>query len=145
MKSDIHPARQAQLAALGAIAFLSLPAGAQTQAADMPPRLEKVEELDSSPTAPSANQEASSPKPGRRQIIEKRERGELTSIEVRSGEHSYFLDPGDEPGTVVPGDAQSGNTRTPQWKIFEFDWKRPAETNNAGQQPEPAAPPAPVK
>ncbi|MDQ9168943.1 hypothetical protein Q8A64_00820 [Oxalobacteraceae bacterium R-40] len=145
MKSDIPPARQALLAALGAFAFISLPADAQTQAADMPPRLEKVEELDSSATDPAANQEASSSKPSRREIIEKRERGEVTSIEVRSGEHSYFLDPGDEPGTVVPGDAQSGNTRTPQWKIFEFDWKRPAETNDAGLQSEPAAPPAPVK
>jgi hypothetical protein len=144
MKSDIHPAKQALLAALGAIAFLSLPAGAQTQATDVPPRLENVEELDSSATAPAANQEVPA-KPSRRQIIEKRERGEVTSIEVRSGEHSYFLDPGDQPGTVVPGDAQSSNTRTPQWKIFEFDWKRPAETNDATQQPEPAAPPAPVK
>jgi hypothetical protein len=142
MKSSLRSARQALLAA--AVAFLFLPAGAQSQTSDMPPKLEKVDEIES-PAAPAASAEASPVVPKGRQIIEKRERGQFTSIEVRSGERSYYIDPGEEPGTVVPGDAQSGTTRTPQWKIFEFDLKRPVDPNQAAPNPASAAPPAPVK
>ncbi len=155
MKPVPHPAKQAAIAACAAAAaFFCLPAGAQSPSDDMPPRLEKIDELQSQPAAPSISAssaasapstQASEPSPSGRQIIEKRERGQFTSIEVRSGERSYYIDPGEEPGTVVPGDAQSGNTRTPQWKIFEFDLKRPVDPANNGTQPAPAAPPTPVK
>lgn len=146
MKSAIHPAKKAFLAAAGLVSILSLPVAAQPQANDMPPKLEKVDELSPPAAAPASAAQAGPSTPAGRQIIEKRERGQVTSIEVRSGERSYYIDPGDEPGNVAPGDAQSRNTRTPQWKIFEFDLKRPSETGNAEKQPAPvAAPPAPVR
>lgn len=143
MKSALRPAI---LAVAGLISLFSLPVAAQPQANDMPPKLEKVDELSSPAAAPASAAKASPSNPAGRQIIEKRERGQVTSIEVKSGERSYYIDPSDEPGNVGPGDAQSRNARTPQWKIFEFDLKRPSETSNAEKQPAPvAAPPTPVK
>lgn len=143
MKSAFHPARHAFVSLAGALVLLSPPAGAQPQANDMPPKLEQIDEF-SHPAKP-ATTESDPSKRGGRQIIEKRERGQITSIEVRSSDSSYYIDPSDEPGTVMPGDAQSGNTRAPQWRIFQFDLKRPAEDTNADTQAAPAAPPAPVK
>lgn len=144
MKSTIRPA--ALLATASALAFLSLPVLAQ-QTSDAPPRLEQIDELQST-TTPAATgtaaQETSPAQPGGRRIIEKRERGQVTSIEVRSGESSYYIDPKEEPGTITPGTVQDDRTRAPQWKIFEFDLKRPAETDNPAPQAAPAAPPAPV-
>lgn len=144
MNPATFPARHALLAVAGAFAFMCMPAVAQEQATDMPPRLQQIDELPGSAPSSTAT-EASPTKPGARQIIEKRERGHVTSIEVRSGESSYYIDPGEQPGTVIPGDAQSSTTRAPQWKIFEFDLKRPVESANSAAQPAPAAPPAPVK
>lgn len=143
MKSAFHPARQALVAVVSTFTLLSLPAVAQTQSGDMPPRLEKIDEIENPAAVPAGSAHANQ-RDGR-QIIEKRERGQVTSIEVRSGDNSYYIDPDEQPGTVVPGDAQSGNTRAPQWKIFEFDLKRPAEPSNAETQRAPAAPPTPVK
>lgn len=143
MKSATHPL--ALLASAGALALLSLPVFAQPQANDMPPKLEQIDELKGPANPPVTAQETSPEKPRGQQVIEKRERGQFTSIEVRRGESSYYIDPGDEPGTFTPGTVQGESTRTPQWKIFEFDLKRPAETEDSTQQPAPAAPPAPVK
>jgi hypothetical protein len=141
MKSSLSTTSQALLAA--AVAFLFLPVVTQAQTSDAPPKLEKIDELESPATSPAPTQEDDPSQPVRRQIIETRERGEVTSIEVRGPRHSYYIDPGEQPGTVISGDAQSGTLRTPQWKIFEFDWKRSSETNNIDTQPAPAAPPAP--
>jgi hypothetical protein len=145
MNSAAHPARHAFLAVAGAIAFIFVPAIAQAQSADMPPRLEQIDELTSPAPASTSAPAASPSKPGGRKIIEKRERGEVTSIEVRGAERSYYIDPGEQPGTVIPGDAQSSTTRAPQWKIFEFDLKRPVEQSNSAAQPAPAAPPPTMK
>jgi hypothetical protein len=144
MKSAIHPV--ALLATAGAVALLSLPAFAQHQTNDMPPELEQIDELKGPATPAVTTREVSPARSGGRQIIEKRERGQVTSIEVRSGENSYYIDPGDETGTITPGTVQGESTRAPQWKIFEFDLKRPVEANNdAAPQAAPAAPPAPVR
>lgn len=143
MKSELRFTRQAVLAAA---ACLFSPAIVHAQTSDMPPKLEQIDELESPSAAPASVPDANPSAPRGRQIIEKRERGQVTSIEVRSGEHSYYINPAEQAGTVVPGDAQSATTRTPQWKIFEFDLKRPTEPNAAPQaQPAPSAPPAPVK
>ncbi|MGV3742568.1 MAG: hypothetical protein ACO1NO_09695, partial [Burkholderiaceae bacterium] len=76
MKSVLLPAKQAVIAV--ALAFPFLPAGAQSPSSDMPPRLEKIDELQSQSTSPVPAAQASEPNPPGRQIIEKRERGQFT-------------------------------------------------------------------
>jgi hypothetical protein len=138
MKSIIHfPFKNLRFAASCTLLLAAQLALAQSN--DMPPRLERLEEKD----IPAAAPQDATPRLPSQEIIEKRERGQTTSVEVRSGNNSYYLKPNDPAGSAEPGEVQGENTRAPQWKILEFDWKRPADQDNPQNQPSPAPAPAP--
>lgn len=82
-------------------------------------------------------------KDGPNTITEKRVRGQVTEIRVDRGANAYFLEPNRPPGSALPGDAEAPVIRAPQWRILEFDMKRPQGNRNQ-QNPGDAAgaPPA---
>lgn len=120
----------------------SSPATAQPQniernTGDAPPKLEKLEENE----APAVTIKGSRPQT---QITETRERGRVTSIEVKSGNSTYYLKPNASSGTALPGDAQSNITRGAQWQVLEFDLKRPTDAKQAAGQAGDAPMPPPT-
>jgi hypothetical protein len=128
--------------AIVAIVALPLTAIAQQGAAiTMPPRLEKLEEAE----APAAT--VRNPETGAR-ITEKRERGQVTSIRVESGNSTYYVKPNSPVSSAFGSDAQNSTTRAAQWQILQFDWNRDREkTREAAAQaatiaPPPALPPS---
>jgi hypothetical protein len=116
-------------------AQVSLPAGAQPT--DAPPKLEKLEE----PEPVRAPQQA---QPAQRIIETRDRRGQVNSIEVRGERGSYYVKPGSAVGNAAPGGPESDQVRAPQWKVFEFDSKRPDapdKSNAAGAAPAEVPPP----
>jgi hypothetical protein len=113
-----------------------LPATAQQGAADaMPPRLEKLEEGEV-PATPSSDPEENA------RIIEKRERGQVTSIRVQSGNSTYYVKPNTPVSSAFSSDAQNNATRAAQWQILQFDWNRePEKSMEAAAQAATIAPP----
>jgi len=63
------------------------------------------------------------------EIVEHRNGGQVTEVEVTAGGSHYYMKPNNQ-----PGNAQTNSIRAPQWKVGEFDLggKRRA-TNEAGQ------------
>jgi hypothetical protein len=55
------------------------------------------------------------------QVIEKRNNGQVTEIEVQSGRSHYHMRPNQPAGNAQAGDAQSSAFRAPQWQVMEFD------------------------
>ena len=121
MNFSLH---QCLLAGLLAAAVLPVFAFAQTSPDTSPPSLEQLEESD----APTSTEPGKS---GSWQIIEKRERGRITSVEVKSGNSSYYLR-GDNDLNATPADRPNSQVQVPQWRLFEFDLKRPAESQAPG-------------
>lgn len=77
------------------------------------------------------------------EIVERRDGGQVTEVEVTAGGSHYYMKPNSQ-----PGNAQTNSIRAPQWKVGEFDLsgKRRA-TNDAGQNTPTAAdvpPPPPM-
>jgi hypothetical protein len=116
-------------------------AAAEQQATDVPPpRLEKLEEGAAPVPAATAGSKAPA-----RQITQKREQGVVTEVQVKDGKSTYYLKP-NTPGSAAASDAQGDTTRTPQWKVLEFDWGgRPPEDKKATAQGAASAPPPPNK
>ena len=120
-------------------------AAAQQQAqsspppSDKPPKLERIE--------PGSDVPATTlPPPGRTQITEKKQGGQVTEVEVHSGKSHYYLKPNVPAGNAQPGDVESSAIRPPQWQVFEFDLnrKKKAAAAAAGAAPEAPPPPAPA-
>jgi hypothetical protein len=129
------------LAVFACIAAFSLPplASAQPQSAPAaPPNLEKLEEGE----APAVTIE--SPQSNNR-IVEKRERGQVTSIRVESGNSTYYVQPSTPASSAAYGGIHRNTTRAPQWQIFEFNWEREPDKSRetAAQAATIAPPPAP--
>jgi hypothetical protein len=127
-----------------AVFVLPLPAAAQQGSVDaIPPQLEKLEEGEA-PAAIARSPEATS------RIIEKRERGQVTSIRVESGNSTYYVKPNSPVSSAFASDAQHNATRAAQWQILQFDWNRePEKTRDAAARaatiPPPPALAAPSK
>ena len=116
------------------LAALMATAGAQ----QTPPKLERIEEPESSITVTPQTPE------NERQITEKREQGRVTEIKVKSGKSTYYLKPNSAAGSSLPGDATSA-ARTAQWKVMEFDLGSKKKKQKQEEAAESApAPPTPA-
>lgn len=122
---------------LGMLAHASL-AQAQQTPSSAPPKLERIEEGADTPITVTPGQKSG------KKIVEKREGGRTTEVQVTTGKSSYTMK-GTPPGAVSqPGD--SGALRPPQWKVLEFDLfkkKQKQELDEAAAAATAAAPPPP--
>jgi len=110
---------------------------AQPQSLDAPPppKLEKLEEG----SAPGVT--IREPK-NQQTIKEKRAPGgKVTEIEVSKGKNTYYLKPNVAPGSALPGDVQSPQSRPAQWKVYEFNKKKKSKESQVDVAP-PSLPPA---
>ncbi|WP_229507892.1 DUF2782 domain-containing protein [Massilia sp. Dwa41.01b] len=99
------------------------PATAGAQQAGQPPGTEPIERGSDEPAT------RIEPRRGT-QIKEKRNNGQVTEVEVRSGKSHYIMRPNQAAGNAQAGDAQSSAFRAPQWQVMEFDL-------NAKKKPRP--------
>jgi hypothetical protein len=115
-------------------------AAAQNAPSSAPPKLERIEEGSDTPITVTAKPKSD------KKITEKREQGRVTEVEVQSGKSHYIMKPNVPAGNAVPGDAQSGAIRAPQWKVLEFDMnakkKKEKEEEAAASTPPPPNPAA---
>jgi hypothetical protein len=115
-------------------------ATAQQPPSEAPPKLERIEPGSDTPAT-------TVPDRGRTKIIEKKQGGQVTEVQVQSGKSRYTMKPR-PPGTARPGDTESTSLRGPQWEVLEFDLgkkkKGAAGTPTAADAPPPPAP-APAK
>ncbi len=125
-------------ACIASFALPQLTVAQQRAVAPAPPQLERLDEGEA-PATPIRNPESNN------RIVEKRERGQVTSIKVERGDSTYYLKPNTQVGSALHGDAQSSATRAPQWQILEFDWgggdpekARDAAARAATVEPPPA-------
>ena len=112
---------------------------------NQPPRLERLEE-GNEPAITIRKPEAG------KKATEQREGGKVKQITVQSGPSTYYVKPNEQPGTSVPGDAESNVTRPAQWQLFEFDFGRRKESREIDSvqtlepaPPPPVMPPSPAK
>lgn len=119
-----------------AVFALPLPAAAQQGTVDaIPPTLEKLEEGEA-PVATVRTPEENS------RIIETRERGQVTSITVQSGNSTYSVKPNSPVSSAFGSAAQNTATRAAQWQILQFDWdRRPEKTRDRAAQAATIVPP----
>jgi hypothetical protein len=129
---------------LGTLAHVSL-AQAQQTPSSAPPKLERVEEGSDVPLTVTPPQERGAKK----KIIEKRQGGQVTEVQVTTGKSSYTMKANPPTAVAQPGDPTSGSLRPPQWKVMEFDLfskKKPKEGEEAeaatATVPPPPPPPA---
>jgi hypothetical protein len=133
-----------QLLALGMLAQAGL-AQAQQTPSSAPPKLERVPEGADTPitTVPRAPERG-----GPAKVVEKRNDGRVTEVQVTSGKSTYTMK-SNPPDTISqPGDPASGTLRPPQWKVLEFDFgkkKQAAEAAEAAGAAAPPPPPPPAK
>lgn len=131
-----------KLLSLCLLAHASIALAQQQQPpSDKPPALEKIE--------PGSDVPATTiPPRGRTQIKEKKQGGQVTEVEVRSGKSHYYMKPNVPAGNAQPGDAESGAVRAPQWQVLEFDLNRKkkaaAEAAAAGAAAPADVPPPPA-
>lgn len=125
------------------LAFAQQPAR-QTPPGEAPPRLERIE--------PGSDVPATTlpPKTGTR-IIEKKQGGQVTEVEVQAGPSRYIMRPNVPAGNAQPGTAEAGSVRAPQWQVLEFDIGKVKKSTGEGAGETPAAqvdappPPPPAK
>ena len=119
-----------------AVVALPLLAAAQQRTVDaIPPTLEKLEEGEA-PVATVRSPETKS------RIIETRERGQVTSITVESGNSTYHVKPNSPVSSAFGSAAQNDATRAAQWQILQFDWdRRPGKIRDRAAQAATIAPP----
>jgi hypothetical protein len=130
------PAIAVCLSPLWAVAQQAAPGPGST-----PPRLETLQE-GTPPDIPILK-----PEGGATTTEQRDNSGKVREIKVQSGNSTYYVKPNDQPGTSVPGDAESNATRPAQWKIFDFDFGGRSKANkelDAVQTLEPAPPPPPM-
>lgn len=119
--------------ALG-LAACSLPIFASAQqAVPKPPMMEKLEDTDANTLIPE--------KESGTKMTERREQGKVKEVQVQSGGSNYTVKANEQPGSILPGDAQSTATKVPMWKVLEFDLG--AHKERAGKADN--VPPPPVK
>jgi hypothetical protein len=111
------------------------------QDAPPPPKLEKLEEGE----APAVTVHD---KKGQQTITETRTpNGQVKEVKVTKGKNTYYVKPTVRPGSALPGDAQSPQSRPAQWQVYEF--KNHKKQKDAEVEPAPAppavVPPAPAK
>jgi hypothetical protein len=132
------------LTAFAFASFMPLAALAQQQAvqkvqAPPPPETQKLEEGEApAVTIPGGGQRQN-------EIIEKRQQGRVTEVEVHTGRSSYTLKPNTPPGSALPGDAESNSNRAPQFTVKRFPVPHPQgqePADAAAQTPQAATPPA---
>jgi hypothetical protein len=127
------------LAALIAI-MLAASAGqaAAQQGTPQPPPNQKppanVQRIEPGSDVPATN---IPPKRGT-EIVEHRNGGQVTEVEVTAGGSHYYMKPNNQ-----PGNAQTNAIRAPQWKVGEFDLSGKRRAGNDAGQNTPAAADAP--
>lgn len=75
------------------------------------------------------------------EIVEHRNGGQVTEVEVTAGGSHYYMKPNNQ-----PGNAQTNAIRAPQWKVGEFDLSGKRRASNEAGQNTPTtaeAPPPP--
>jgi hypothetical protein len=124
-----------KLLALGLLAHAGL-AQAQQTPSSAPPKMERVEEGNAAPATPP-------PRNGTK-IVEKREGGRITEVQVTSGKSSYTMKAVPPDAVGQTGDAATSTLRPPQWKVLEFDIgrKKPGEAAAEAAAAPPPPPPA---
>jgi hypothetical protein len=127
---------------LGMLAHISL-ARAQQTPSSAPPQLERLEEGREAPIVVTPGQKSG------KKIVEKREGGRTTEVQVTSGKSSYTMKANNPASIGQGGDASAGALRPPQWKVLEFDLfkkKQKQESDEAAATAEaPPPPPLPTK
>ena len=126
---------------LGMLAHASLVQAQQTPPAQTPPKLERIEEGSDTPVTITPQQR------GKQKIVEKRDGGRVTEVQVTTGKSSYTMK-APTPGSVNDqADLAGSKLRPPQWKVLEFDLngkkKRDAEAAAAAAAEAPVLAPAP--
>jgi hypothetical protein len=107
-------------------------AAQQQPPSEAPPKLERIE--------PGSDVPATTvPERGRTKIIEKKQGGVVTEVEVQSGKSHYVMRPNRPAGNAQPGDAQSSQIRPPEWKVLEFDLTGKKRKSEAAVADEAAA------
>jgi hypothetical protein len=105
-----------------------------------PPKLEKLEEGE----APGVTIR----EPKSKQTITERRApgGQVKEVTVTKGKNTYTVKPNVAPGSALPGDAQSPQSRPAQWQVYEFNNKKKPKESEIEDAPPPAiAPPPPAK
>ncbi|MGZ5780888.1 MAG: DUF2782 domain-containing protein [Burkholderiaceae bacterium] len=112
----------------------------KNQDAPPPPKMEKLEEGE----PPTVN--IHEPK-NKQTITEKRSPdGQVKEVKVTKGKNTYTVKPNVRPGSALPGDGQSPQSRPAQWQVYEFNNKKKPKESEIEDAPPPAvAPPAPTK
>jgi hypothetical protein len=77
-------------------------------------------------------------------VVEKRQDGRVTEVQVTSGKSSYTMKANPPDAVSQPGDPASGNLRPPQWKVLEFDFGKKKQAAEAAEAAAAAPPPAPA-
>jgi hypothetical protein len=72
------------------------------------------------------------------EIVEHRNGGQVTEVEVTAGGSHYYMKPNNQ-----PGNAQTNAIRAPQWKVGEFDLSGKRRAGNDAGQNTPTAADAP--
>jgi hypothetical protein len=116
-------------------------AGAQqsqskNQDAPPPPKMEKLEEGE--PPAVNIRE------PKNKQTIKERRSpdGQVKEVTVTKGKNTYTAKPVVRPGSALPGDAQSPQSRPAEWQVYEFkNKKKPKEAEIQDAPPPAVAPP----
>lgn len=103
-----------------------------------PPQLERVEPGSDIPATNIPSRTGT-------QIIEKRDGGQVTEVEVISHGSHYYMKPNNPPGNTPPHSVTGNAIRAPQWKVGEFDLsgKRKAANQDGTNAPEAADVPPP--
>jgi hypothetical protein len=140
--------RTSKLLTIVAVAACVLPPFAMAQEPakpSQPPKLEKLEEGEQPAiTIPGKSD-------SERKITQKKEKGKVTEVKVKSGKSTYYLKPNDPAGSAVRGDAQSNEIRGAQWEVKQFDLGRKKQaaakedSDKAPVLPPAAAPSATTK
>lgn len=130
-----------QLIPIVAVAACMVPpcAGAQEPAKlSQPPKLEKLEEGEQPAITIPAKPDSE------RKITQKKDKGRVTEVKVKSGKSTYYLKPNDPAGSALRGDTQSNEIRGAQWEVKQFDLgsKKAAATKGVTETPQ-TLPPAP--
>jgi hypothetical protein len=129
-----------QLLALGLLAQAGFAQAQQTPPSSAPPKMERVPEGSDTPitTVPSTTQRGQGAK-----VVEKRQDGRVTEVQVTSGKSSYTMKANPPEAVSQPGDPASGGLRPPQWKVLEFDFGKKKQAADAAAAAEAAAAPPP--
>lgn len=108
----------------------------KNQDAPPPPKLEKLEEGE----APAVTIREQKDK---QTITEKRAPGgQVKEVKVTKGKNTYYVKPNVAPGSALPGDGQSPQSRPAQWQVYEFGKKKKPDESEVDVAPPPPTPAA---